>query len=92
MKAKSVPCPKHEDHAIHKKIMFFLVEDGIFVFCKKHLWIKFEFIKGEEKISFKDVRLNAYDYGNVKVFDHEPIEFLAYGEFKPRNAKYSQKL
>lgn len=65
-----------------------MVDDGLFCFCKKHGWIKFEFIKNGQKIDFKDIQIMAHDYGNVKVFDHEPVEFLAYGEFKPKNAKH----
>jgi hypothetical protein len=68
-----------------------MVDDGLFLFCKKHGWIKFEFIKDGKAIDFKDVRVIAEE-SKITNFEEEPLEILAYGSFNAKRSKKSRNV
>ncbi len=84
-------CPKYEDHANYPKRMFYMVDDGLYLFCKRHQWIKFEFIKDGRKIDFKDVKVIAQE-SKIKNFEEESLGILAYGRFDAKRSKRSRNV
>ena len=82
--AKLIECPSLKDHEGRRQRLFFMVNDGICLHCKKHGWIKYKFAKNGKELSFKDVAVSAHDLPDNYYFDAEPMEMLAYGEFKQK--------
>ena len=83
---KGIYCPKNEDHDVcvksHRKRMFLLDNKGIYLYCKMHGWMRFEFERAGEKIPLDNIIIKAYDIKNDKHFDIEEAPVIAIGEFK----------
>jgi hypothetical protein len=81
---KAVYCPKKEDHENHKKIAFLFDNDGLYVYCKLHGWVKFEFNRMGKKIEFSNASISATDLPPDIHFDLEEIPIIATGDFNKR--------
>jgi len=67
--------------------MFFMAENGIILFCKRHRWMKFKFMRGDKELSFKDVEITAHAMPEDRRIKAEPMPVMAYGQFRSKHAK-----
>lgn len=80
--ARVVHCPENDGHYQGKKVILLLLQDeNLFVRCPKHHFVKIEFFKGEEKLSFKDVSVIVSPTQEGTQFDLDNMPVLAIGEF-----------
>jgi len=90
---KSIVCPKKGDHKF-EKFLLFVDEDGLYVYCKDHSWIKIIFKKGNKKINFEDAAIVLEPMGEKFHFDHDPMPVVSVGKFhlkrKTRAKRYAK--
>lgn len=78
---KSIRCPKEEDHA-KPKLLLFSDSEGLYVNCHAHAWIRVEIYKNGQRLDFSDISVICRSMGPEFHFNHDPIPVVASGKFK----------